>query len=91
MAHGGIRAVPGFQVGGEARSPVPGLGRDIGHEIGAVHQQHPAPFRRRAQGHGAADPLRGAGHDQHLARKAPGKDRARHAVAFRGALGVNFS
>ena len=91
MGHRGLGAVPGFQVGGEGGGPVSGFRRDLGHEIGAVHQQDAAPFGGGAQGDGAADPLGGPGHDQDLAREAPGKDRRRHALAFRGALGVNFS
>ncbi len=69
-----------------AVSPPRRFGRDLGDEIRAIDEQHPAAFGRRAQRDAAADALRGARDDDDLARES-----LHDHVAFAVTLGVNFS
>ena len=82
-----VRTVVGFEIGDEAGRLATGcFGRDVGDEIRAIDEQHPAAFGRRAQRDAAADALRGARDDDDLARESL-HDHAAFAVT----LGVNFS
>ncbi len=70
---------------------------DLVHQVGPVGQHHPRALPRQAQRHVAADALRGAGDDGHLARKASGPRCAimgrllRQMDPVTTPLGENFS
>lgn len=57
-----------FEIGDEpGRLDARRFGRDLGDEIRAIDEQHPAAFGRRAQRDAAADALRGTRDDDDLA------------------------
>ena len=85
--HRRARAVVRLEIRDEAgRVAAARFGRDLGHEIRAIDEQHLAALGRRAQRDAAADALRRAGHHDDLS----GESLHGHA-AFAVTFGVNFS